>query len=204
MRGQGRAPLHTVSFIPHSHTANGTRRSDRVTDNQSPSIAAGAFSLLFVSSLSPPAGNRYRPILSASMCLAQTWPRLTLLVKSQRSISNAMGGRITRRIYAISLAFKRGMQDRVSARLGINQQSKTSFTSVGNEAGSPIGTSGQEGKGKGQRQRFRSKTHGSLSRRIIRICVPMAFQSASQHPLPPCARKPTVSMPQVYDRMCDD
>jgi hypothetical protein len=38
-----------------------------------------------------------------------TWPRLTLLVKSRRSISNAAGVSLTKGTYPISLAFKRCM-----------------------------------------------------------------------------------------------
>jgi hypothetical protein len=47
---------------------------------------------------------------------AQTSPRQTLLVKSRQSISNAMGMRVTSRMYVILWAFKRSMQDRLSTR----------------------------------------------------------------------------------------
>jgi hypothetical protein len=55
--------------------------------------------------------------------LVQTWPRQTLLVKSQWLISNALRVRITRGMYAISSPFKRSMQGRFSARFGLTQQS---------------------------------------------------------------------------------
>jgi hypothetical protein len=42
----------------------------------------------------------------------QTWPRLTLLVKSRQSISNAMGIHRIRGMALVSLAFKRRIQDR--------------------------------------------------------------------------------------------
>jgi hypothetical protein len=45
----------------------------------------------------------------------QTSPRLTLLVKSHRSISQAIGVNVTRGRYSVSMAFKRRMQDRFSA-----------------------------------------------------------------------------------------
>jgi hypothetical protein len=62
----------------------------------------------------------------------QTWPRLTLLVNSRPSISNAIGVSVTRGMYSVSLAFKRRMQDRFSARFCINQQSHD-FLDAGGE-----------------------------------------------------------------------
>jgi hypothetical protein len=44
----------------------------------------------------------------------QSWPRLTLLVKSRQSISNAKGVRSTRGMASVSLAFKCRVQDRLS------------------------------------------------------------------------------------------
>jgi len=66
--------------------------------------------------------------------LTQTWPRLTLLVKSGWSISDATGGSFTRGSYSVSLAFKRHMQDRF---FELTNRVTTSFTSVGNSADSP-------------------------------------------------------------------
>jgi hypothetical protein len=51
-----------------------------------------------------------------------TWPRLSLLGKSQPFISNAMGVRFSSRMSAIALPCKRSMQDRFFARFCVNQQ----------------------------------------------------------------------------------
>ena len=52
----------------------------------------------------------------SSLPSMHTWPRPTLLVKSRRSISQAIGVNVTRGRYSVSMAFKRRMQDRFSAR----------------------------------------------------------------------------------------
>jgi hypothetical protein len=54
----------------------------------------------------------------------QTWPRSTLLVKSRRSVSNAIGVNFTRGMSSVSLAFKRRIRDRCSTLFCINQQSQ--------------------------------------------------------------------------------
>jgi hypothetical protein len=48
--------------------------------------------------------------------ISQTSPNVTLWVNAPQSLSNAMRVRATGKMYSISLAFKRWMQDRFSAR----------------------------------------------------------------------------------------
>jgi hypothetical protein len=66
---------------------------------------------------SPPRARWLTAMAHLASDARQTSPRQTLLGKSRRSIANAMGVRGASGMFAISLPFKRSMQDRRSARL---------------------------------------------------------------------------------------
>ena len=62
----------------------------------------------------------------------QTTSKLTLLVKSLRSIPNAMGMRVMSGMFAVSLAFKRHPQDCFSRVFELTNRVKITLTLVRN------------------------------------------------------------------------